>query len=128
MANNVFQKIVFLLVLAFALQLSYCKKKKPIEGFDSDTWIEDRQGCGAKRAAMMEDLLKVKFKLRGKKIDEIKDILGQPDAIELYRRDQKYYIYFMEPGEACGSEKKDPLKLYVRFTAVGIANELSIKN
>lgn len=128
MVNNVFQKSVFLLVLAVTLQLSYCKKKKPIEGFDSDIWTEDVNGCESKRIEMMGDLLKVKFKMRGKKTSEIEDILGPPDGIELYKRDQKYYIYYMEPGPECGNPKEKPLKLFVRFTAVGIANELSVRN
>lgn len=128
MGNNILQKVIFLLVLSITFQLTYCRKKKSIEGFDTKAWTEDVNGCQAKRAAMMDDLLKIKFKLRGQKIGEIKDILGRPDAIELYKRDQKYYIYYMEPGVECSAAKEDPLKLYVRFTAVGIANELSIRN
>ncbi len=118
--------LVFTLVL-LAFSFSHCKKKNPIEGFDSETWIEDANGCQGKRMDLMNDFLKAKFKMRGKKISEIEEILGKPDGVELYKRDQKYYIYYMEPGDKCADAKDKALKLYVRFTAVGIANEFSIR-
>lgn len=118
--------LAFTLIL-FAFSFSYCKKKNPIEGFDSETWIEDVNGCEGNRMDLMNDFLKAKFKMRGKKTSEIEEILGKPDGIELYKRDQKYYIYYMEPAKDCGDANENPLKLYVRFTAVGIANEFSIR-
>ncbi len=128
MGNNIIQQIAIVFSIAILLQLTYCKRKKTIENFDSETWIEDQYGCGGSRLELMNDLLKVKFKLRGKKTSEIEDILGKPEGIELYKRDQKYYIYFMESNENCsGTLKENPLKLYVRFSAVGIANEFTIR-
>ena len=128
MASNLFQRVAIIISIALLMQLTYCKRKKSIENFDSDAWVEDQFGCGGDRLALMNDFLKVKFKLRGKKTSEIEDILGQPEGIELFKRDQKYYIYYMEPNENCESGAKEkPLKLYVRFSAVGIANEFTIR-
>jgi len=126
---NSFHKIIIYISLAIMLALTYCNKKKRLEGFDSERWIEDRNGCDGERVKMRRELLKVKFRMRGLQTSEIEDLLGRPDAIELYKRDQKYYIYYMEPGPDCDNAKlENPLKLYVRFTAVGIANELSLKS
>ena len=65
--------------------------------------------------------------MRGLKANEIESYLGKPDAQELYNRSQRYYIYFMEPGPKCDSPKENPQALFVRFTAVGIASEFTIK-
>jgi len=127
MGNNAFQRIVLLVSIALLLQLTFCRKKKHVENFNSDVWIADQYGCKGDRLEMMNDILKVKFKLRGMKTGEIEDILGEPEGIELYKRDQKYYIYYMEPNENCDSTKENPLKLYVRFSAVGIANEFTLR-
>ncbi len=127
MGNNFFQRIVFLISLSILLVLTFCNKKKKIENFDSETWVADEYGCSGERLDLMDEILKVKFKLRGKKMSEIEDILGKPEGIELYKRDQKYYIYYMEPNENCQTSKDNPLKLYVRFSAVGIANEFTVR-
>lgn len=128
MGSNFFQRFVFILAIVITLQLTFCnKKKRKIDKFDSDTWVADQYGCEGDRLVLMDDLLKVKFRLRGMKMGEIEDVLGKPEGIELYKRDQKYYIYYMEPNENCGVEKENPLKLYVRFSAVGIANELTVR-
>jgi outer membrane protein assembly factor BamE (lipoprotein component of BamABCDE complex) len=122
-------RILAIFLFASAILLSGCHRKKRLVDFDSDRWIEDRQGCNAERILMKDELLKVKFKLRGKSTSEISDILGKPDAQELYQRNQKYYIYYMEPGPACeGSDNTAPLCLYIRFSAVGIASEITLRD
>ena len=101
--------------------------RKSLKGFDSDRWINDKNGCEGVRKDMQDDLLKIKFKLRGLNSREITDVLGKPDAEELARKNQKYYIYYITKGPACEDGNDTPLSLYVRFTAVGIANELVLK-
>lgn len=121
-------KLIALFLIACSLLFGGCHRKKRLVDFDSDRWIEDRQGCNAERILMKDDLLKVKFKLRGKSTSEISDILGKPDAQELYQRNQKYYIYYMEPGPVCNNkENTTPLCLYIRFSAVGIASEITLR-
>lgn len=65
--------------------------------------------------------------MRGFKADEIESLLGKPDAQELSARSQRYFIYFIEPGPKCGNAKENPMALFVRFSAVGIANEFIVR-
>ena len=65
--------------------------------------------------------------MRGLKTSDIESYLGKPDAQELYDRSQRYYIYFIEPGPKCEAANENPQALFVRFSAVGIANEFTIK-
>ena len=65
--------------------------------------------------------------MRGLKAEQIEEYLGKPDAQELYNRSQRYYIYFLEPGPKCENALEDPQALFVRFSAVGIANEFTIR-
>lgn len=103
------------------------KKIRKLQNFDSELWIADKNGCEGTRIASMENILASKHLMRGLKTDEIEELLGKPDAEELYDRSQKYYIYFMEPGPKCAAPKEKPRALYVRFSAVGLANEFVIQ-
>jgi len=103
------------------------KKIRKLQNFDSEVWIADKNGCSGIRIASMENLLASKHFMRGLQTDEIEELLGKPDAEELYDRSQKYYIYFMEPGPKCDSTIENPRALYVRFSAVGLANEFVIQ-
>lgn len=103
------------------------KKVDRLQEFDSQTWIADKNGCNGERMELKTQLLSQKHNMRGFKSNEIEDILGKPDAQELYDRSQRYYIYFLEPGPKCENPIKNPQALFVRFSAVGIANEFTIK-
>ncbi|MGF1639095.1 MAG: hypothetical protein ACFCUU_18610 [Cyclobacteriaceae bacterium] len=115
------------LLLVFIICLNGCARKQRFVDFESDAWIEDRNGCEGVRENMKDDLLKVKFRLRGKSTSDIIDILGRPDAQELYQRNQKYYMYYIQPGPECPQKSEKPMTLFIRFSAVGVANEISIK-
>jgi hypothetical protein len=127
-ANIFFTAIIFLLIIA----LHGCgekRKERKLQKFDSSSWIQDKNGCAGIRLAMKEDILKSKYRMRGMKASEIEELLGKPDAQELYKRNQRYYIYFIEPGPDCTTDKEnDTLALFVRFTAVGIASEFTFRN
>ncbi|MDZ7604152.1 MAG: hypothetical protein U5K79_00870 [Cyclobacteriaceae bacterium] len=103
------------------------RKSGKLQNFDSELWIADKNGCAGTRVASMENLLAAKHLMRGLQTNEIVELLGKPDAEELYDRSQKYYIYFMEPGPKCETPKEKPRALYVRFSAVGLANEFVIQ-
>jgi hypothetical protein len=95
--------------------------------FNSELWKSDKNGCFGERLDLKNELLSVKHHLRGFKSDEIESFLGKPDAQELYNRSQRYYIYFIEPGPKCAKPAENPQALFVRFSAVGIANEFVVK-
>jgi len=55
--------------------------------------------------------------------------MGRPDKNELYRRQQKFYIYYLEPGSLCkeSNQASDSASyLSLRFNATGIVNEIFV--
>ena len=103
------------------------KKVERLQKFNSESWKSDKNGCSGNRLDLKSEFLSIKHHMRGLKSDEIESYLGKPDAQELYNRSQRYYIYFIEPGPKCAEAVENPQALFVRFSAVGIANEFVIK-
>ena len=74
---------------------------------------------------MAEALLSQKEKLLSLSELEIVDVLGKPDQQELYKRNQKFYYYFIKPSRDCNpSLSGNSLRLVIRFNAVGLAKEI----
>jgi hypothetical protein len=103
------------------------KKIRKLENFNSETWMSDKNGCTGARMELKDNLLKSKHFMRGLKTEQIEDYLGKPDAQDLRSRGQRYYIYFLDPGPKCENAREHPQALFVRFSAVGIANEFTIQ-
>ena len=124
-------KVLLILFLSlFITQMGCSRKKKKtnrLQKFESELWIQDKNGCTGERMILKNQLLSLKHNMRGFKSSEIESYLGKPDAQELYTRSQRYYIYFMEPGPKCDNAKENPQALFVRFSAIGVANEFTIK-
>lgn len=97
-----------------------------LEGVDLAEWKNDRNGCSGKRAAMIEMLRSQRLKLEGLTETQIGELLGRPDQNELYKRNQKFYHYFLEPGRVCGSSVDKPHQLSIRFNATERAKEVEI--
>ncbi len=114
-------------MICFNMCTSKKKKNNRLEKFESELWAQDKGGCNGERLQLKNQLLSLKHNMRGFKSDEIESLLGKPDAQELYNRSQRFYIYFIEPGPECSNPKDNPQALFVRFSAVGIANEFVIK-
>lgn len=105
-----------------------CTKKAELGSFDVDKWKSDIKGCQGLRAEMIDDLLEIKPNLLGLYQKSIINALGQPESEELYERSQTYYFYSIDPSEDCGTPLQDDARvLSVRFTALGIANEVNIR-
>lgn len=119
--------ITIISVLVIGSCSSRKKKIRKLENFDAEVWIADKNGCSGGRMELKDQLLASKHFMRGLKSNQIEDYLGKPDAQELYNRSQRYYIYFLEPGPKCDNAIANPQALFVRFSAVGIANEFTIK-
>lgn len=55
-------------------------------------------------------------------------LLGRPDEEELYKRNQKFYYYYLQPSGNCDKTVTDsPLRLVIRFNAVGLAKEVTVE-
>ena len=123
-------RIIIILIICITLFSNCGRKKKKVvrlQKFDSEIWIQDKNGCDGNRKNLKNDLLALKHNMRGLKVGDIEDLLGKPDAQELYDRSQRYYIYYIEAGPKCDVPSNDPQALFVRFSAVGIANEFTVK-
>jgi hypothetical protein len=110
--------------------VSSCGKSLPeLTNIDLEVWQQDRNGCLGKRAEMKNSLEQQKNKLLGLSETQIGEILGRPDDNELYKRNQKFYHYAIEASKNCGAVplNSSPKELIIRFTAMGIANEVSIE-
>lgn len=105
-----------------------CGKPLPtIEGIELRAWQQDKDACNGKRTATISLLREQKNKLLG--LDEMKvvKLLGKPDENELYKRNEKFFHYFLEPSEKCNTRgKKAPLRLNIRFNAMGLAKEVLV--
>lgn len=58
---------------------------------------------------------------------QVIETLGKPDINELYKRNQKFYRYYMDPSPGCKPGSTRPKMLVIRFTAMGVANEVSVE-
>ena len=123
--------LLFGTIILCLFLLSSCNRKEKksdrLNQFNSEMWKEDKNGCTGNRLELKNELLALKHNMRGFKTGKIEDILGKPDAQELYDRSQRYYIYFLDPGPKCENALEKPQALFVRFSAVGIANEFIVK-
>jgi hypothetical protein len=108
------------------LILSSCGPSLPhIEGLDITSWKNDKKGCAGERSKMKDAVISQKDKLLALSELEIVDLLGRPDEQELYKRNQKFYYYYIEPSEECDLASNDEsLRLVIRFNAMGLAKEI----
>lgn len=111
------------------LFLFSCGKALPtLDEIDLQAWQDDKKACSGKRTAMMTAMDVQSEKLLALSEQEIIRLLGKPDENELYKRNQKFYYYFVQPSKACSdSITQDPKKLVIRFNAVGLAKEIDIQ-
>ncbi len=98
-----------------------------IEGVNWEVWKNDRGACNNRRAQFHESLAAQKDKLKALSEMEIVRLLGKPDQNELYKRNQKFYYYFLTPGPDCAQPDSAARQLIVRFNAIGLAKEISIE-
>ncbi|MCE7994311.1 MAG: hypothetical protein HEP71_20160 [Roseivirga sp.] len=109
------------------MAISSCTKKVDVGDFDTEAWKADSNGCTGVRANMTKAIMKLKPKLLELYQKSVIEVLGQPEEQELYERSQTYYLYYIDPAGDCENSQENPRKLMVRFTALGIANEVNIR-
>ncbi len=97
------------------------------EEFDTELWKNDRQGCQGLRKNQLENFQKIKTKLYELSERDIRQVLGKPDQVDLYKRKQKFYVYFVEKGIQCeggASETQQAERIEIRFSALERVNEI----
>lgn len=121
-----------LLLYLFPLLLTACQSEPvQIPGFEAYVWKRDQWGCGGERKIMADTLLAQRDLLMQLTEQEVTRLLGQPDARDLFIRNQKFLIYFIEPAARCNAPEDTPVKgkteaLHIRLNALGKANEIYI--
>ena len=114
--------------LTCLLNFVSCENAMPvIEGLNQKEWKEDKNGCQQKRASMISQLKEQKNKLQGLSESQVIELLGRPDHNELYKRNQKFFSYFLQNGPACATDSSTTIKLVVRFNAMGRAKEIAVE-
>ena len=117
-------------IIGLTVILSSCEKPLPdLKGIDSKSWKEDKGACNHLRSSMIEAMKAEKEKLLALNEMQIVELLGRADENELYKRNQKFFYYYLEPSPLCDTLKgKDATKLVIRFNAMGLAKEVSLEH
>lgn len=89
-------------------------------------WKEDKGGCQNIRSTFLHELTSQKDELKGLSEGDVIKLLGRPDRNELYKRNQKFYYYDIEPGKSCDSTLVNQ-QLIIRFNAMGRAKEIAVE-
>ena len=76
---------------------------------------------------MTESIVSQKNKLLALSEKQVVALLGKPDQNELYKRNQKFYSYFITPASSCNHATTTAKVLRVRFNAMGLAKEVNIE-
>lgn len=118
----------YLNVLLLAVLLLGCGKALPVlEGIDMEKWKADQDACQGYRQSVATSLKSEINKLKGLSEMDIIRLLGKPDQNELYKRNQKFYSFFISPGPHCQSSDSAAHKLILRFNAMGYAQLVSVE-
>jgi outer membrane protein assembly factor BamE (lipoprotein component of BamABCDE complex) len=75
----------------------------------------------------MEAIQNQKEKLLALKESQIIELLGRPDRNELYKRNQKFFYYYLMPSPDCPNASTESKRLVIRFNAMGLAKEVAVE-
>jgi outer membrane protein assembly factor BamE (lipoprotein component of BamABCDE complex) len=119
----------WLSVILILLVLTGCGKPLPtLDNLDLEQWEKDKNACGSYRQDNIETLLAQKEKLLALKEMQIVNLIGRPDRNELYKRNQKFFYYYLKPAPECSTYNVDDnARLAIRFNAMGLAKEIMIE-
>jgi len=113
--------------IIFSIFLTACQNKIGIDGFNNQDWQKDEYGCQGIRIQLAEELLAEKTKLLGYNEKEVRDFLGKPDEISLYKRNQKFFKYYVNPSaDICDSNAHNAVvkTLNIKFNATNRSDEV----
>ncbi len=111
------------------LLLLSCGKEMPtLQGVNIEKWKADKNGCLGYRQSIKASLASEISKLKGLAEMDVIRLLGKPDQNELYKRNQKFYSYFISPGPSCITADSASQKLVLRFNAMGYAQLVSMEH
>lgn len=104
-----------------------CENEISIQGFDTQKWKEDPNGCYGAREKLLTSIMSNQSKLIGHNEKEIKKLFGKPDATDIRSRGQKFFEYGIKGGTLCNPESSiQPEILRIRFDALDRVSEVAI--
>jgi len=116
------------LFIVFVMVAGACGKSLPtLEGINPRQWKDDKNGCNHYREKTIDLLTSQIDKLKALSETQISQLLGKPDQTELYRRNQKFYIYFLAPSAKCDPSNKKAKQLVIRFNGMRVASEVEME-
>lgn len=122
-------RILQLVLVSFiAIMIVACGKSVPeMNDLDMVAWRADANACSGDRTRMLKPMQSQKDSLL--RLDEaaVVKLLGRPDENELYTRNQKFYRYYLTAARSCGNPDSTSVMLIIRFTAMGVAKEITIE-
>lgn len=111
------------------LILSGCGRELPtLNNLDLEQWEKDKNACGSYRTENLAAIQSQKEKLLALKEMQIVNLIGRPDRNELYKRNQKFFYYYLKPAPECANyDSENTARLAIRFNAMGLAKEIMIE-
>ena len=121
-----------LLILFVSLFLLSCSEtERDFKNFDFEKWKSDRNGCKGTRMTQKEAINQLTETIKGMSQNEFLRTFGRPDAQMLNERNIKSYVYYLESGTQCNTEKittpTQAASVAIRFNAVSLAIEVSFQ-
>lgn len=117
----------FITAILFIFLISACVEETKVS-FDNDSWKEDINGCKKIRLGIYKEILDSQNEVLGLTNKQIIRIFGKPERNELYRRNQKFFIYQISPASKCDiTNNTETLFLFIRFNAVGLSQEVFVQ-
>lgn len=105
-----------------------CGKPLPdLAPLNLEQWRDDKNGCARMREQSISHLIDQLEELKGLSEKDVIELLGRPDRNELYKRNQKFYYYDVDPGKACADSILENQQLVLRFNAIGRAKEVTVE-
>ncbi len=106
-----------------------CSSTPSIDGFDSEKWKNDPNGCENQREEYYELLSSQKDILLSLDYDSVMELFGKPDERDLYERGQWFYYYYFNPGPACNANisRDEVPRMILRFSAQGDVTEVTFR-
>jgi len=98
-----------------------------LTSFEKEKWEEDKHGCFGDRELILPNLISQKEKLLTLTEGQIMKLLGKPDKIQLYQRNQKFFMYSINSIE-CDESDRSLRELIIRFSAMGRSQEITIES
>ena len=108
-----------------------CSISDPLEipNFNAENFKSDRGGCKSLRVPEIENLKAAKELILGTSENALFKAIGRYDYQVLSKRNEKIYVYFLEPGPQCEyiQNSTDALSLVLYMNATKLVKEMEIQ-